>query len=91
MSGKERDESLAPQEQRPPEETQGKRGAEEKERAADKQSAAETGAQVDDPDAWDPINGHAHDTGLYGLVAFCHNYGGYYYLGDDVSWYWFDC
>ena len=41
--------------------------------------------------AWDPVNGYAHDTGLYGLVGFCQNYGGYYYLGDDGAWYWFDC
>ena len=40
---------------------------------------------------WDPVNGYAHDTGLYGLVGFCQNYGGYYYLGDDGAWHWFDC
>jgi len=40
---------------------------------------------------WDPIAGNAHDTGLYGLVAFCQNYGGYYYLGDDGAWHWFAC
>jgi hypothetical protein len=54
MSSKERDESFASQEQRSPEKTQGKSGAEEKERAADKQPSAETGPQVEEPDAWDP-------------------------------------
>ena len=41
--------------------------------------------------AWDPIAGYAHETGVYGLVAFCQNYGGYYYLADDGAWYWFSC
>jgi hypothetical protein len=41
--------------------------------------------------AWDPIAGYAHETGAYGLVAFCQNYGGYYYMGDDGAWYWFAC
>jgi hypothetical protein len=41
--------------------------------------------------AWDPIFGHAHDVGAYGLAAFCHNYGGYWYYGDDGGWYWFAC
>ena len=41
--------------------------------------------------AWDPVNGYAHDTGLYGLVGFCQTYGGYYYMGEDGSWYWNAC
>jgi hypothetical protein len=40
---------------------------------------------------WDPVAGYAHDVGAYGLVAFCQNYGGYYYLADDGAWYWFSC
>jgi hypothetical protein len=41
--------------------------------------------------AWDPIFGYAHQVGAYGLVAFCQNYGGYYYLADDGGWYWNAC
>jgi hypothetical protein len=40
--------------------------------------------------AWDMGAGSAHETGAYGLVAFCQNYGGYYYLADG-AWYWFSC
>lgn len=42
--------------------------------------------------AWDPIFGYAHQVGAYDLVAFCQNYGGYYYyLADDGGWYWNAC
>lgn len=40
---------------------------------------------------WDPIFGQAHETGSYGLVLFCQQYGGYYYTGSDGAWYWFAC
>ena len=41
--------------------------------------------------AWDPIYGYAHEVGAYGIVAFCYNYGGYYYMADDGGWYWNSC
>ncbi len=50
-----------------------------------------TGRHVASLYVWDPIAGYAHETGVYGLVAFCQNYGGYYYLADDGAWYWFSC
>ena len=41
--------------------------------------------------AYDPFAGYAHEVGAYGLAAFCNDYGGYYYLGDDSGWYWNAC
>lgn len=50
-----------------------------------------TGQPVTSLYVWDPISGYAHNTGSYGLAAFCYNYGGYYYMASDGAWYWFAC
>ena len=40
---------------------------------------------------WDPLTDTPGYRGLYGLAAFCHNQGGYYYYAEDGAYYWHAC
>jgi hypothetical protein len=40
--------------------------------------------------AWDYLTQTPRMIGLYGLAAFCYNYGGYYYV-EDGAYYWHSC
>lgn len=41
--------------------------------------------------AWNPNVGYARGFDAQTLMGLCQTYGGYYYLADDSSWYWFAC